>query len=56
MSDTGNASAEMLLYDGTEASIQTVKQAIDAYHLVALDPINWEFLMPLVGVLDNPFV
>jgi hypothetical protein len=56
MSDTGNASAAMLLYDGTEASIQTVKQAIDAYHLEAFDPINGEFLMPLVGVLDDPFV
>ena len=46
----------MLLYDGTDTSVQTVKQAIDAYHLEALDPINGEFLMPLVGVLDNPFV
>lgn len=56
MSDTSNASAAMLLYDGTDESIQTVKQAIDAYHFEALDPINGEFLMPLVGVLDNPFI
>jgi hypothetical protein len=56
MSDTGNASAAMLLYDGTDESIQTVKDAIDAYHLEALDPINGEFLMPLVGVLDSPFM
>lgn len=56
MSDTGNAAAAMQLYDGTEASIQTVKQAIDAYHLEALDPVSGEFLLPLVGVLDDPFV
>ena len=56
MSDTANAAAAIQLYDGTDASIQTVKQAIDAYHLEASDPISGEFLMPLVGVLDNPFV
>ena len=56
MSDTSNAAAAMQLYNGTDASIQTVKQAIDAYHLEALDPISGEFLLPLVGVLDNPFV
>ena len=56
MSDTGNAAAAMQLYDGTESSIHTVNQAIDGYHLEALDPITGEFLMPLVGVLDNPFV
>lgn len=56
LSDTGNAAAAMQLYDGTEASIQTVKQAIDAYHLEAMDPVTGKFLLPLVGVLDDPFV
>lgn len=56
MSDTGNAAAAMQLYDGTDTSIQTVKQAIDAYHLEAMDPVTGEFLLPLVGVLDDPFV
>jgi Ca2+-binding RTX toxin-like protein len=56
MSDTKNASAAMLLFDGTEESIQTVKQAIDAYYEEALDPNAGAFLMQIVGVFDDPFV
>ena len=29
--------------------------AIDGYYAEALDPNEGEFLMPVVGVLDNPF-
>jgi len=29
--------------------------AVDGFHADALDPDDGEFLMPLVGVLDDPF-
>ena len=28
---------------------------IDAFHEAALDPVTGELLLPLIGVLDNPF-
>ena len=55
MSDVDNASAAMALYDGTEASIDASVAAIDGYYTDALDPTNGEFLMQVVGVLDDPF-
>ncbi len=56
MSDTDNASAAMALFDGSEASITEAVAAIDGYYQDALDPSSGEFLMQVVGVLDNPFV
>ena len=55
MSDVDNASAAMALFDGTEASIDTAVSAVDDYYADALDPATGEFLMQLVGVLDDPF-
>lgn len=55
MSNGVNGAAAMDLFDGTEASINTAVAAIDGYYADALDPTNGEFLMPLVGVLDDPF-
>jgi cold shock CspA family protein len=55
MSDVGNASAAMALFDGSEDSIADAVAAIDAFHADALDAETGEFLMPLVGVIDDPF-
>lgn len=55
MSDVNNASASMALYDGSRASIDQAMAAIDSFYQEALDANNGEFLMQVVGVLDNPF-
>lgn len=55
MSDTDNASAAMALFDGSQGSVNDAVAAIDGYYQDALDPLNGEFLMQVVGVLDNPF-
>lgn len=55
MSDVENASAAMALFDGTQGSINQAVAAIDNYYQQALDPTDGEFLMQVVGVLDNPF-
>ncbi|MCR9110315.1 DUF4214 domain-containing protein [Marivita sp. XM-24bin2] len=55
MSDTDSASAAMALFDGSQGSVNDAVAAIDGFYQDALDPSNGEFLMQLVGVLDNPF-
>ncbi|NNE52879.1 MAG: DUF4214 domain-containing protein [Sulfitobacter sp.] len=55
MSDAGNGSAAMALYDGSGTGVTAALTAIDGYYAEALDPARGEFLMPLVGVLDHPF-
>src|SRR6056297_1181251 len=55
MSDVDNASAAMALFDGTEASIDTTVTAINSYYADALYPTTGEFIMQVVGVLDDPF-
>lgn len=55
MSDATNATAAMALYDGTQNSIDQAVTAIDDYYQAALDPENGEFLVQVVGVLDDPF-
>lgn len=55
MSDTDNASAAMALFDGTQGSVTDAVAAIDGYYQDALDPINGEFLIQMVGILDNPY-
>lgn len=55
MSDVANASAAMGLFDGSASSVTMARSAIDGYYADALDPENGEFLMQLVGVLDDPF-
>ena len=56
MSDVTDASAAMELFDGSAASIGQAVTAIDAFYADALDPDEGAFLMPLVGVLDDPFL
>lgn len=55
MFDVSNASHAMSLYDGSRASIEAAVDAIDGFFANASDPTDGEFLMPLVGVLDDPF-
>ena len=43
------------LYDGSSASVNNAVSAIDQIYAEALDPNNGEFLMPLVGVINDPF-
>ena len=44
-----------LFGDQDAAYIPGAVAAIDSFHAQALDPDTGEFLMPLVGVLDDPF-
>ena len=53
MSTGGNA--VMDLFDGSQESIQAAIAATDQLYADALDPNSGDFLMPLVGVIDNPF-
>jgi hypothetical protein len=55
MSEVGNASTAMQLFDGSEDSLLAAKNAIDAFHIAATGPTDGAFLMPLVGVIDDPF-
>ncbi|UWR16020.1 DUF4214 domain-containing protein [Sulfitobacter sp. M368] len=55
MSEVGNASTAMQLFDGSDDSLLAAKNAIDAFHVSATGPTDGEFLMPLVGVIDDPF-
>ncbi|SHI06781.1 DUF4214 domain-containing protein [Marivita hallyeonensis] len=55
MSNTDDAADVLALFDGTGGSVQTVVDAIDALYAASLDAENGDFLMPLVGVLDDPF-
>jgi len=43
------------LFDGSQSNIDQAVAAIDNYYEQALDPNNGEFLMQVVGVLDDPF-
>ncbi|MDF3414667.1 DUF4214 domain-containing protein [Sulfitobacter sp. M57] len=55
MSDTDNASAAMALFDGTQGSVTETQTAIDGYFEAASEADSGMFLMPLVGVVDDPF-
>ena len=56
MSDVDDARDSMALFDGTPASVQAARAEMDADYTAALDPLAGEFLMPLVGVVDDPFM
>lgn len=56
MSNVDNASDAMALYNGSQDSIAQSVAAIDVQYQAALDPLNGEFLMQVIGVLDTPFV
>lgn len=55
MSNVDDAAQVLALFDGSAASLDTAVEAIETLYTAATDPINGDFLMPLVGVLDNPF-
>lgn len=56
MSDGDNATDAMALFgDQVASDINGAVAAIDDFYTDALDPTDGEFLMPLVGVLDDPF-
>jgi hypothetical protein len=55
MSNGENASAAMALFDGSKESIETSVAVIDEFYANALDASNGEFLLQVVGVLDDPF-
>ena len=53
MSDTNNAAAVMEIF--ADSGVDAATAAIDDFYADALDPNNGEFLMQVVGVLDDPF-
>ena len=55
MSNVDNAAQAMALFDGSQDSINAAVARIDAFHDAALNASTGEFLMPLIGVLDDPF-
>ncbi|MFK7838132.1 MAG: DUF4214 domain-containing protein [Sulfitobacter sp.] len=55
MSDVSQAAAAMTLFDGSAASLNTAVAAINGFYADAVDAGSGAFLLPLVGVLDNPF-
>jgi hypothetical protein len=55
MSDVADAIDVMSLFDGSASSIGDALSAIEGHHAAALDGMNGDFLLPLVGVLDDPF-
>ncbi|MFP7674459.1 DUF4214 domain-containing protein [Marivita sp. S0852] len=56
MSDVSDAADIMALFDGTQDGYAEAVAAIDAAYTDALDAENGEFLMPLVGVLDDSLI
>lgn len=55
MSDVEDAANAMALFDGSQDSIQDAISAINGHYADALSTGSGDFLMPLVGVLEEPF-
>lgn len=45
----------MALFDGTDFGVELAVELADSYHELAVLPDTQEFIMSLVGVLDDPF-
>ena len=56
MSNTVSANHVLSLFDGSADSFETAVEAIDALYSAAMDPVTGEFLIQLVGVLDDPLL
>ncbi|MFC6640140.1 DUF4214 domain-containing protein [Sulfitobacter sp. JBTF-M27] len=56
MSDVADAAQVMALFDGSESSISNALAAIEGDYEDAVSPDGGDFLMPLIGVLDNPLI
>lgn len=55
LSDVSDAAMIMSMFDGSAESLNSAVEAVDALYSAAQDPVSGDFLMPLVGVLDDPF-
>ncbi|GAB5486319.1 MAG: hypothetical protein Pars93KO_27530 [Parasphingorhabdus sp.] len=55
LSDYDDTVSVMGMFDGSAASVTNAVAAIDQIYADALDPNMGEFLLPLVGVIDDPF-
>ncbi len=55
MSEVNSAKSVMSLFDGTAESVTATVNAIDDVYEDALDPIDGQFLMPLLYGYDDPF-
>lgn len=55
ISDVDNARAAIQLYDGSEAIITATVAQTDAFHATASNDATGDFLMPMVGVVPDPF-
>ncbi|MFC6640202.1 DUF4214 domain-containing protein [Sulfitobacter sediminilitoris] len=53
MSDLNDAAQVMVLFDGSQSSIDEALAAIESHYEDALSPVGGDFLMPLVGVVDD---
>ena len=53
MSNVDDAAFVMAMFDGTQGSFDDAVEAIETLFGAAQDPVNGEFLMPLVGVNDD---
>lgn len=56
MSNTENARQVLSLFDGSMDSFGTAAEAIETLHEAAMDPVTGEFLIQLIGVLDEPLL
>lgn len=55
MSDVSNAIAVMQVFDGSQTSIDAAVDAADGFYAAAVQTDGGEFLMPIIGILDDPF-
>lgn len=55
MSDVDDAISVMALFDGSSESLSSAMAAVEATYLDATDPLSGEFLMPMIGFLDDPW-
>lgn len=55
LSNVQDAKTVMSLYDGTFAGMLDAVVEVNDIYADALDPVNGEFLLQLVGVVDDPF-
>ena len=56
MSNLEDARAVMQVFDGSLATFTAAVDMLDDFYADASQPVDGEFLMPLVGVSDDPLV
>jgi hypothetical protein len=55
LSDVDNAASVMDIYDGSSQSVTAAVDLIDDFYQDAMNPFDGEFLLQVIGVMDNPF-